>query len=103
MTTLEKLQAHLAAKRIKHGGIAMPVPRIHCQDGFSVSIQASEFAYSEPSNNTGPWTQMEVGYPDAAWDMPDTFQDYYDSGQVWAYVPAELICNLIDSHGGIKE
>ena len=38
-------------------------PRIFCNDGFSLSVQASRDHYSIPRNNEGPYTHVEVGFP----------------------------------------
>ena len=34
-----------------------------CADGFSMSVLASTSAYSNPRHDNGPYTEVEVGYP----------------------------------------
>ena len=34
-----------------------------CADGFRMSVQANETAYCDPRDNTGPYTEVEVGFP----------------------------------------
>lgn len=58
------LQQHLQTAEIHDlgGGHSMrlPVAHITCRDGTVFSVQASEFTYCTPRNNTGPWTAVEV-------------------------------------------
>jgi hypothetical protein len=37
--------------------------RITCEDGFSVSVQANEGAYCYPRNDSGPYMEVELGFP----------------------------------------
>ena len=84
--------------------------RVVCADGFSVSIQASEFNYCSPRDNVGPWTSVECGFPTAkdpaleewAEDPGALIQD----GQVqtvYGWVPSEAIMQLIETHGGMVD
>ena len=103
MNTLEKLQQHLAAPVIHQteGGyeykeVAVPVK---CADGTTMSVQASEHHYSEPRENQGPYTQVEVWYCGevAAWA-------YYGDGEdPYAYLPIELVVEEIDRRGGFAQ
>ena len=36
---------------------------IHCNDGFSMSVQASAHHRCKPRTNWGPYTEMEVAFP----------------------------------------
>lgn len=100
MYTANILNDYLSAHR---GTSAYPVvPRIVCQDGFSLSVQASQGAYCAPRNNTGPWYQLEVGFPSA---KPEFIFEYVEDDDrpmqtVYGYVPIDLIVNLINLHGG---
>ena len=78
-------------------------PRITCQDGFSLSVQATHGAYCSPRNNTGPWSAVEVGFPSAE---PELIMSYCGDPKkptetVYGYVPIELVEELIEKHGGI--
>ena len=73
-------------------------------DGFSVSIQADAAKYCYPRINTGPWSEVELGYS----SEPDALLDEYaepngDGGTtgIYGYVPVEVIDQLIAKHGGI--
>jgi len=77
-----------------------PVPRIECVDGFSISVQGSEYSYCSPRENIGPWYQVECGYPSA---IPTEIMDYVEdsdnpTGTVYGYVPIELVELLIANH-----
>jgi hypothetical protein len=78
--------------------------RIECEDGFSLSVQASHGAYCSPRTNLGPWYQVEVGYPS---DVPTEIMRYCEDPEtptetVYGYVPIELVETLIAAHGGMK-
>lgn len=90
-----------------------------------LSIQASEFHYSQPRDNTGPYTMVEVGLmhgklPHELTDYADT--DYADTEttyveglalddgedvnkyplEVCGYVPVGAVNAIINRLGGIK-
>ena len=78
--------------------------RIECEDGFSLSVQASHGAYCSPRTNLGPWDQVEVGFPS---DVPTEIMHYAEQPEkptetVYGYVPIELVETLIAAHGGMK-
>jgi len=99
MTTPDQLNAILAK------GDGRPIPRLTCEDGFTVSVQANQYAYASPRSNTGPWYQAEIGFPSeevklwAEWiEDPENPTD-----TVYGYVPLQAICDGLNEHGGIKE
>lgn len=80
-------------------------PRIHCKDGFSLSVQARSSSYCEPRDDHGPWFAVEVGFPS---EEPKYIMSYCEdvsnpTGTVYAYVPIELVEKLIDYHGGMLD
>jgi hypothetical protein len=82
-----------------------PAPRIVCKDGFSISVQASEFAYCTPRANVAHWTEVECGFPS---DMEVSLLKYAESpddptGTVYGYVPVRLVEKIIKRHGGVAE
>ena len=93
-------------------GITSLRPRVHCADGVSLSIQASEYAYCSPRQRfQRPWneyTLVEVGYiydenthpfsPPALWREYQTGDD-----EIWAYVPVSVVEEFIQAHGGEAE
>ena len=77
---------------------------VTCADGFSVSIQAGKFNYSEPKTDTShAYESVELGYP----SRPCIFiKDYAEdpddlTGSVYGYVPAHIVRKMIAAHGGI--
>jgi len=87
-------------------------PRVHCADGISLSIQASEYAYCHPRQRYNRhWTtynSVEVGY---IWDKdsqpfvpPDLWRQYQDGDSpVWGYVPVSVVEEFIQAHGAEVE
>ena len=85
--------------------INTPVKRIHCVDGFNLSVQASRGAYCSPRENVGPWSMVEVGFPSAE---PELIMEYAEqsedpTGTVYGYVPIGLVEELIELHGGQQQ
>ena len=78
-------------------------PRVHCADGFSVSVQASQFHYCRPRiDNADKYEAVELGYPSAADDLiTDYAEDCAYTDTVYGYVPVEIVHKLIEKHGGI--
>ena len=78
-------------------------PRVHCADGFSVSVQASQFHYCRPRiDNAEKYEEVELGYPSAADDLIiDYAEDNFYTNTVYGYVPVEIVDKLIEKHGGI--
>lgn len=107
-------------------------PRIVCNDGYSVSVQASEHMYCEPcytqwksedgwhvvngdylwSSNTPrnfrtdhftPYESVELGYPSEADDLIyDYAEDNDYTSTVYGCVPVDIVEQLIEKHGGFK-
>ena len=85
--------------------------RIKCADGFSISIQASEYNYCSPKENGHSviYTEVELGFPNREDDLikkyvEDLSKDNEDidyTGSVYPYVPSRIVALMIASHGGI--
>ncbi len=76
--------------------------RTVCPDGFSVSIQANQFAYCLPRRDKGPYTHVELGYP--THNPPDYLMEYCEDDEnptntVYGYVPIELVERWLKEHG----
>ena len=77
-----------------------------CKDNFKMSVQASENHYCNPkANGVGmSYSHVEVGFPT---EKEDLLMDYIDgdynepTDTVYSYVPASVIINVIDKHGGM--
>ena len=77
---------------------------VTCTDGFTVSIQAGKYNYSEPRTDTPhAYKSVELGFP----NRPCMFiKDYAEdpknlTATVYEYVPAHIVRKMIAAHGGI--
>lgn len=82
-----------------------PIPAIECNDGFRISVQASEGAYCAPRvTDDIEYHKFECGYPSAPVPILQEWKDGDgdDMSTVYGCVPVGVIVTLIESHGGIK-
>lgn len=108
-------------------------PRILCNDGYSVSVQASAHTYCKPrytqwpdedgwnvtngnywmsgetprhfkTDHFTPYESVELGFPS---EEDELIYDYSEGddyiGTVYAQVPVKIVEQLIEKHGGFKE
>ena len=105
--------------------------RLTCNDGYSVSIQASEHTYCTPrytqyqdgdiwhvingnffdygekprnftSENYIPYEAVELGFPSEADELINEYAEDDDyTDTVYGYVPVDIVEKLIEKHGGI--
>ena len=77
--------------------------RVVCRDGFSLSVQASELSYCTPRITGAPrYTEAEVGFPSEKEPllMPYIDGDMEPTKNVYGWVPAKVINQVIQKHGG---
>jgi hypothetical protein len=100
MNTLEQLQQNLAGtiEQIRDYTYKKVAPRVVCQDGTTLSVQASETHYCTPRSNYGPYSHVEVW----AVTAPVTEFEYDTDGDPAGWVPIEQVVQFIDNHGGFK-
>lgn len=77
--------------------------RLECKDGFSISVQANEYAYCMPRENKAwPYSEVELGYPSEVDDLIEDYSEMPGETQtVYPYVPFDIVNELIEKHGGI--
>lgn len=77
--------------------------RIKCTDGFSISVQASEYHYCEPRENKAwPYSEVELGFPNQLDSLIANYAEDPDTTEtVYGYVPIDIVNELIAKHGGI--
>lgn len=75
---------------------------VHCADGFTMSVQASQFTYASPRDNDGPYTAVEVGFPSRVEPLlvPFAEEPSNPTGTVYGWTPVELVEKVIRVHGG---
>lgn len=96
--TIKATFDQIISGRIKEGPW-VGFKRIECEHG-SMSIQVGKSLYCTPRNDEGPYTEVEVGYPDP---KPQNWDKWDDGGSgVYAYVPIEKVREFIDFLGGEK-
>jgi len=80
--------------------------RILCADGFSMSVQANEFAYCEPRiDNAKKYEEVEIGFVTPCEEMllPYTEVVLGEPTGIYPWVPRQAVINVIAKHGGIIE
>ncbi len=73
-------------------------PIIICNDGFSMSVQGSQYTYCEPKITTDWYESLEIGFPS---DEEESIKDYNCGDNVYGYVPVNIIQAIIDNHRDI--
>ncbi len=80
-------------------------PLIHCNDGLTFSLQTSSGHYCTPRDDSGPWHEVEIGFPSEP--VPELIQYAEDAKRptetVYAYVPVQTIMSIIEQHGGLAQ
>ena len=74
-----------------------------CADGFEMSVQASRGHYCRPREDAGPYTAVEIGFPNRRDEllMPHIeLADQPPLESVYPYVPANVVMEVILKHGG---
>lgn len=81
---------------------------VRCADGFTISVQGGTWHHyctprSEHGQFTSAYDEVECGFPSEAEELLFNYaEDPSDlTGTVYAYVPIELVEEVIQKHGGI--
>lgn len=79
-------------------------PDLVCNDGFSMSVQASTFTFCEPlSDVANSYSKVYVSSPSEAEPLLEPYGVENKSGTIiYRYVPVEIVDKIITNHGGIK-
>lgn len=78
--------------------------RLYCNDGYSISVQASAFHYCSPRlNGVQEYESVELGFPSIEDELINEYaEDDLDyTNTVYGYVPIEIVEQLVEKHGGI--
>ena len=84
-------------------GVKRLAPKIVCDDGFDISIQASHNHYCTPRIDRGPYSKVEAGFPSESEELLMPFAEDIDNPTetVYGWVPVEVINEVIEKHGGL--
>jgi len=102
---MDAINEYVKNKGSSHSNGFWDAPRLVCNDGFSMSVQASKYHYCSPREaNAFPYSAMEIGFPSRR--IPEA-HDYAEDKKrhtktVFGWVPVEVINEIIKKHGGIK-
>lgn len=107
--TNEMLQAHLRSGKVtevKELGYKSrsPATGIRCADGFTVSLQASQYHYCSPrQDDCEDYYSIEIGFPSEA---EESWLEYAENGEeptdtVYGYVSVDLVLEVLNKHGGV--
>jgi len=74
-----------------------------CKSGLRFSVQASYAHYCAPRDNVGPFSEVEVGFPNLVVDelMPFAEDAEEPTRTVYGWVPVDLVERIIADNGGI--
>ncbi len=102
--TQEYLKKHYSVKEVANFEMVERKPLLICKDGYSISVQASEYHYCTPRINLedGCYYSVELGFPNEYDELIDKYAE--DKGSIYTvfgYVPIEVVDELITKHGGI--
>ena len=76
---------------------------IVCKDGFEMSVQAGGGMYSHPRYDATSYTEVEIGFPNKEEPLLAAYAEDPErpTGTVYPYVPAKLVLEVIEKHGGM--
>ena len=80
--------------------------QVVCADGFTMSVQAHMGSYCTPRmSGADKYTEVEVGFPSVREEMLMKYAEEPDAPTqtVYAYVPVQVVTNVIAKHGGIVD
>ncbi len=98
------LQEFITKTNIEHHGYIMR-PKIVCNDGFFMSVQAGKGLYSDPRKTASDYLEVEIGDPSQEEPLINPYAEENNNytKTVYPYVPFILTEQVIEKHGGINE
>lgn len=97
------LQSHVKSGKTLNEFYRAACEPVVCEDGFTVSIQASSSHYCSPRNMEGPYESFELGFPSAVDEIIKEFAENPNcpTETVYGYVPIMHVYALLYKHGGV--
>jgi hypothetical protein len=95
---------NIQAAPFKGKTMKQPMPRLVCNDGFSMSVQASQGNYCSPREDKGPYEAVEVGFPSQEEPLLTPFAENREqlTNTAYGWVPTKIVEQVIAAHGGIN-
>ena len=88
--------------RKETGRMAIKRKGLVCEDGLSLSVQASEFHYCEPQEIVENYSSVEVySHGEIVKELEEL--GYHMEDEVYRFVNVNDLTEVIQVHGGIKE
>lgn len=91
--------------QIKYQDVLFSIPRIHCQDGFSISVQINKYSYCSSENGYRQlgkvWQTAEWGFTSEQEDLLASDGEDENTTSAVGESTIELLQQVIDKHGGI--
>ena len=101
----EFIQKYRKVTKLVPGMTSSHTPKVICNDGFEMSVQAGQSLYSEPRDVADSYEEAEIGYPSAEEPLITSYAEDNENlcDTVYGYVPCSIIDQVIEKHGGIDE
>ena len=80
--------------------------QVVCADGFKMSVQAFAGGYCTPRvDGADKYEEVEVGFPSKPEELLMEYAEEPDrpTQTVYAYVPVQVVTNVLAKHGGIVD
>ncbi len=80
--------------------------QVVCADGFTMSVQAFAGGYCTPRiDGADKYEEVEVGFPNKPEELLMDYAEEPDrpTQTVYAYVPVQVVTNVLVKHGGIVD
>lgn len=104
MNTNEFLQKY--RKKLSHGIFYKKRPKLICNDGFMMDVQAGHGLYSEPRCDAEWYKSVEIAFPNMDEELLRPYGENVKEWQynnIFAYVPVTVCDEIIKKHGGIND
>ena len=101
----EFIQKYRTVTKLVPGLTSSHTPKVICNDGFEMSVQAGQSLYSSPRDVADSYKEAEVGFPSTEESLLTSYAENEENlcGTVYGYVPCAVIDAVIVRHGGIDE
>lgn len=102
----EFIEKSLNVKESRVGDFQDVRPCIIMEDGERMSVQASRTHYCDPRiDSAAYYSSFEIGFPTFIDERLRAYAEKWDdpTDTIYAYVPREIIVEIIDDHGGISK